>query len=603
MKKIGIRATNSEDEIGGLYFFVQCVDELLFDHSDDSYKAPALNVVSRALELKRVAEHVKDKGLPAETLRTFISELQWGINSDPILEHNEKEHLLSSLIRVSTGSFSTGKLLPVIELIIDQLFNYGNRIKIKIKETIIDGRQKRNLRALATAFCANVEIEGHSRRYAYQHLQRTIIRFLKKPILLDIPRQVDRFLDGFNGETHDAIAIFRCGQEFEKFTELALSWGITISTTPPKLSKETKAFSSFVENRDGLFLTVREIKAEDPYRARDNAEYLVNMFSGVIRYFCHDKQLHFGEECIVEMNTDGRVWHASIGSKVNPMLCRNESDGLVDESGFKKLSELISGQHLNSISTKKFVNALTYHRAALRAPVYETQLVALWSALEGLLPSPETGEVRIKHFAQVVSNILTLAYSKKLFNVLADQLGREFEVKNHIEANVEGDSWNIRIINLICCSEYEQARLDIAAMLDENPLLRFRMMELNESFSSAKSTYKALLHHRDKVEWHIHRIYWSRNLIVHSADTMPYMMTIVENLHDYLDLVIDAIATYAVNANKTVSIDAVIQSLNTDYELRINELSSLTKKADTPCNNSNVISIVHGRHNPFILQH
>lgn len=403
MKKIVIRATNQNDELAGLYFFAQCIDELLFDHSNDSYKAPALNVVSRVLEIKRVAEHVKDKGIPTETLRTFITELQWGINTDPVLEPAEKEHLLSSLTRVTTGSFSIGKLLPVIELTIDKLFNYEARIKKKIRDTIIDGRQKRSIRSLAISFCANLEIEGHSRRYAYQHLQRTIIRFLKKPINLDIPRQIDRFLDGFNGKKHETIVVFRCGEEFTKFAGLASSWGINISPTPPQLSKTTKAYSSFIENKNGQFLTIRNIKAEDPYRARDNAEYWANMFSGVIRYFCHDNILHFDEECIVEMNTDGRIWHASIGSKVNPMLCRNESNGLIDESGFKKLSELISGKHLNPISTKKFVNALTYHKSALRAPVYETQLVALWSALEGLLPSPETGEVRIKHFAQVVS--------------------------------------------------------------------------------------------------------------------------------------------------------------------------------------------------------
>lgn len=599
MRKINVRATNDAEEIAGIHFFAQCVDELMFDHSDDSYKAPALNVVSRALELKRVANHVKDKELPSETLRTFIDELKWGLGIDPVIEYEEKERLQLALKRVTTGSFSLVKLLPVIDLIIDHITNYGDRIAERIIQVVGNGKEKRLIRSLAVAFCAHVELEGHSRRYVYQHLQRSIIRFLKRPIAVDSSKLINRFIAGIRGGECDAIVVFKCGKEFGRFSDLATKWGVEILEKAPALSKNTDLYKSFSDDDDCLFICVNGRKAADPYQARDDAEYVIDMFSGVIRYLCHDMSLNFDQECVVEMNTEGRVWHALIGKKVNPMLCRNESNGVVEETDFRKLSELISGTHLDGLSTRKFVNALTYHRAALRAPVYETQLVSLWSALEGLLPSPDSGEVRIKYFAQVVSSILTLAYSNKLFDVVTNELAREADVSNYIKTTIAGKSFKTQVVQLICSNEYQQARLDVAAILSANPLLRFRLMELNESFSSAKVVLKTLQHHREKVEWHLHRIYWSRNLIVHSADTMPYMMTIVENLHDYLDLVVSCITNYAVEALGVISIDSVVQAIQTDYDIRIDRLMSLSKKGDCICTTENVIEIVFGGNNKF----
>ncbi|MDP1995985.1 MAG: hypothetical protein Q8J90_02200, partial [Gallionella sp.] len=142
-------------------------------------------------------------------------------------------------------------------------------------------------------------------------------------------------------------------------------------------------------------------------------------------------------------------------------------------------------------------------------------------------------------------------------------------------------------------------RRNVASKLDTNPLLRYRMKELYDSFSSAGKINRTLQKHKNKVAWHLSRIYWNRNLIVHSAESMPYLMTIVENLHDYLDTVMNGISYYASKSASETSIESVVQAILTDADFRMTSLLNISKKQDVPCKLDNYVELIIGKNNAF----
>jgi hypothetical protein len=599
VKKISIKVKNPPDEIQGLHFFAQCLDELLSDDSDDSYKAPALNLVTRLMELNILANDVQLSEISADSIRPFLEELEWGLNIDPVISEEEKDLALTGLKRLLTGSPSPKRIAPYADWVLDSLANYFVRLKEQIQKNILDGNKKEMLRALAISLSAYIEVEGFSRRFAYQHVQRKLIKVLNTNKTIDIQKVINKFLNRFDRDSAEATVYYKGSKDFITFSPYTPDWQIEIlEEVPEHDSKDTAHIDFFTKDENTVFVAINSVTARDPYAARDKAESQLNSFASAIRYHCHESLLQFSENCVVKTSIDGRSIFSIIGVKPNPMLCGEKID--VNPQVISRLTHLIAGHHLTESSTRKYKNALTYHRGALRAPLFQNQLVALWSALEGLLPNPESSEVRIKYFVEIVTSVLVLSYPQNLFKVLAQQLQENCDAATiKIVDGLEGGNWTNKVMAMVCCEEYDDQRRNVASKLDANPLLRYRMKELYDSFSSAGKINRTLQRHKNKVAWHLSRIYWNRNLIVHSAESMPYLMTIVENLHDYLDTVMNGISYYASKSASETSIESVVQAILTDAEFRMTSLSNISKKQDAPCKLDNYVEFIIGRNNVF----
>jgi len=602
VKKIQIRLNNTKEEIEGLYFFTQCLDELLFDHTNDSYKAPALNLVTRLYELRMMSKHVMESEINPEALRSFIDELEWGIGVDPVISHEEKTRYLRGLKRISLGTPSPQKVIAYSAWLIDVLIDYFENLKEKIKITIHDGNKKTLLRSLANSFAAHIELENYSRRYAYQQVQRKLYRKLRLAnISINVEQTLKSFIDDFDGSNFESTVYLRGEKNFLEIKDLAAQWNIGISDKLPQNVENISEKNNFtVADSLSVFLAVTEINdVKDRYNAKYRAELRLRAFVGMIKYHCHEKSLAYSSNALVKMTAESRDVIFIVGQNPNPILNRF-TDGNIDRDGIRRIAELMSGVHLDSISTRKIINVIEYHRNAITAPNLESQLISLWASLEGLLPHPGSG-VRIKHFTEIISNILVLSYPKKLFKEISRQLHLELKSNKSITDQIDAigmKSWIENIIALICCKENESLGQTVLAALDGNLLLRFRMKELYDSFSDAKRIKSTLDNHKKKISWHINRIYMTRNLIVHSAEAMPYLEIIVENLHDYLDSVIETISYYAIKSKAVISIASLVEAILTDYELR---MDYLTNNLSVKIDKNNFINMVHGINNPISL--
>lgn len=86
---------------------------------------------------------------------------------------------------------------------------------------------------------------------------------------------------------------------------------------------------------------------------------------------------------------------------------------------------------------------------------------------------------------------------------------------------------------------------ELLASLQEYPLLVYRIKMFSEHIlCDSQSIYEYLHRHAKRIQWHIMRIYRNRNMIVHSGSYMPYRDMIVENLHFYVDVLMDTLIEY-----------------------------------------------------------
>ncbi|MCI5197057.1 MAG: hypothetical protein D3919_12710, partial [Candidatus Electrothrix sp. AW5] len=102
--------------------------------------------------------------------------------------------------------------------------------------------------------------------------------------------------------------------------------------------------------------------------------------------------------------------------------------------------------------------------------------------------------------------------------------------------------------------------------------------------------------HRTRLSWHLRRIYLARNQILHNDRVLPYLPTLVENLHSYVDILIKAIISLGA---RSVMHDMTIP---TAFELLASHEATFIgalKRTDESCNSKNFKRVIFGQHNPL----
>ncbi|MCZ7400671.1 MAG: hypothetical protein O8C61_00440 [Candidatus Methanoperedens sp.] len=86
MLKPNLIKWGDSEELDGLLFFAQLIEEMLFNYTIDSYKAPAFNTKSRCIEILSTIEDIKEDRLQDGTLKPMLEELVWSLDSDIVAQ-------------------------------------------------------------------------------------------------------------------------------------------------------------------------------------------------------------------------------------------------------------------------------------------------------------------------------------------------------------------------------------------------------------------------------------------------------------------------------------------------------------------------------------
>ena len=147
-------------------------------------------------------------------------------------------------------------------------------------------------------------------------------------------------------------------------------------------------------------------------------------------------------------------------------------------------------------------------------------------------------------------------------------------------------------MSLLLCEEFKDDRDKLIDLLKSSPLLRNKLWRLSEAFKSRDAIQKTLRTHRKKLKWHLYRIYFTRNSLMHSASSLPYLSTLVENLHLYVDTLIIVISKVAHASPEALSIEGALQYLSAWEKIRLENIGNDNMKVPI---SSEVWALVFGR--------
>src|SRR5690349_4345344 len=87
MRKPTVDHWSTDSSLDGLLLFAQLLEELTFDYSYESFKAPALNARSISRELEHAIRSVKAGVLKEGVLPPIVEELALSLRADPVARH------------------------------------------------------------------------------------------------------------------------------------------------------------------------------------------------------------------------------------------------------------------------------------------------------------------------------------------------------------------------------------------------------------------------------------------------------------------------------------------------------------------------------------
>lgn len=597
MKRVDLSKWENIEDCAGLLFFAQSLVELLFDHSLDSFKSPALNLHSSALEVNHFLSKLVNSEVPEKSISFALQELIDKVKSDIVLDSHSRKRCLGIVEKIDKLLKNPREALVASEALLSEVrVKYWPSMIKQIETCVKSASRKADIRSLAVAFTSELDQLSISKSYAYHKTLKFFFSPNVEPRKIMSSEVVSDFLKLFTLHKRSWTVIMKGSDGFIEISEKCEMLGLGVVKEELKFPYDKKRWARFVKKANGynIALVLNEVSAKDVHMARLYAQEYIESIVEILMFHNHSLQLDISAPALV-VGEDDRCF--VIDDVPNPMLkgvlVRNaESEGYTQTSIM-----ILAGLRFERSSMTAFRKAFDFHRAALNAATAENQLIDLWAALEGLLPQPVYGEKRIEKFIAYVVPTLTLSYPAKLFISTSESLRcsspEGYSVLDSITSGQE--AWE-KLAVLLASESLIDKRAEMYSCVSNNPLLVYRMNWLHDNFCTSKAMHKFIKSHEDRVDRHLRRIYATRNHVVHNAQSLPYITTLIENLHSYLDTVLLSLGAVAMNRNDKISIAIAFEILSSYYTSYVSGI----KGATIPFDVDNVLDYIDGGCNPLI---
>lgn len=293
-----------------------------------------------------------------------------------------------------------------------------------------------------------------------------------------------------------------------------------------------------------------EMKELDPESAYYNASSVLSLFVSLKQYSSHVSKAYYFNQALVKDQGDEKIYMIT---KPSSLLSREKSRS--EQQVYKRIGQIIRNF---PVIGDKMINVINLHSSAMDARNVSNQLLNLWTIVEVLVEVDKKNNFsKIKQICNTLTTALNASYIKSLVDQLLFDLHHCCnELGPHLQNVTKGEDETEKMIALLVLPEYQQNKTNLIADLQNYPLLQYRIEHYAEQFSNRKELKGLLLRHRRRLEWQIMRIYRNRNMIVHDGSHFPYIDLVVQNLHFYVDTLIDTVNSF---------VSAGFSSLDTIY--------------------------------------
>lgn len=569
MKNPRLARWSDPEADAGLLLFAQRVEESVFDYALDSYKVPALNTHTRCLELEQAVATVRREGLPKHTLIPVVQELAASIRGDSAAQQllgSHAEHYgkyerwdvdrpqalgvqVQQLLSVLTGRYELA--------LIDQL-----------RASIPDGKEKRKIVSHSMSLVVEWLNRGFTRGHVYASVRDFFFRGSGPTI--DGIDSFNAFLALFPEGVPKWSVLLRVSGGVRRLQQVLEGFCEVRESAPPPRTRRRVEADYLNAPHDGLYVRFDDLEANDPRKALERAISRIRMVGTFASLHAHSLDFSNDGSGLVYHN-DGSVIRLSPAVPAVRKHRLGRGKGLDDR--FSKSISAFRPHKLPNESFKRIVAALKMHATALSAPSNEEQLYSLWIAVEALLPF-EDADSRIGRVVDTLVPLLSREYPTVLIEDLCLDLqgcikpSYQSALKHFPDSMTEME----RCAALVTAVDTQDARDELFAACEDNPLLRFRLFEVSQKLISADRIKQTIKDHEQRIAWHLRRIYRTRNSLVHTGQSVPYLESLVVSLHSYVIRVLQ-LTEYGFSQDPLpVDIDGALLRARFDHEHHMDAL-------------------------------
>jgi hypothetical protein len=564
------------EDTEGLLFFAQRLDELLWDYTLDSYKPASLNAPSLCKEALALIRDIEKELIDETNLKHVLEELKWSISCDAVAKNLLDQGVSEYISNVSDTDFKLSELKRKLEVLGRSLepYRYLHESFDLLMAAVKSSKKKAIDAVLKNTVTALVNM-GVSKRFLYETTQEYF--FAPDGAEITGLDSLEVFLKDIYPHSHNFDVYFVVSDLIETARDSVQAFGMKLLNELPEEIAQVAKNNEFVKPPGYVYVEVGSLRGFDIFSVQERAAAKLDQLSDLFTLFHHREKISWQPKVIVSQ--------CCKDVPVAVTLTKGAMDKPFDmpaEKASKELNRLIRNIGLHGASFDRFNRVADLHGISVASDIVENQLVSLWTSLETLIPVSMKG-AKVANVVESMMPFLLKTYIKRLISRLGHDLiiWRRWTTKkilNKVEGG-SGSSISQRLLALLCVPGNEALRKELYVELGDFHLLRFRLFSLSEMLASPEKIQKALDSHEQKLRWQIRRIYRTRNLIVHSGSKPSYIHGLVENGHDYLDLILFEVMKLACGAYRVSTLEQAFDLAAIKYK-KFKDTLSVTKVFD-----------------------
>ena len=424
-------------------------------------------------------------------------------------------------------------------------------------------KEKRLIEQALRCYIPGLLDRGYSSDYIYYHNKTVFTNSDKKDREL-LEEFLNRF--DFRKRTYSVyVALHKSAQNFKDILNQKLDVDFDFDIS------EAKEFK-YPENK--YIIAKLEIEALDKRQAANIAYEQLDIFYKFYRFMNDDRKKWFLNKCMVRYTESDYAFVDLTVQRFN--FPENE-----DAEKSSELSELMITALLTNASRGSFDKidkVISLHNTALENTNLSNGFLNLWSILEVLFVS-DKDRAKINEIERKAIPLLQKEYIIMLFKELDGNLKDNLLIEqyNDIINSIDGNDNKYKIAALIILDKYDALRQKLYIYLNNCPILRSRIAQMNTLCKRRNSFLIDLERFTRRITWHLIRLYRTRNSIIHSGDKPNNLKPLGEHLHSYVDVCIWQIMVSLTSGKHLYSIDNVLIDEIFQIEKIIKELSSKEK--------------------------
>lgn len=554
-----------------LLYFAQLLEELLFDFSLDTYKPSAMNSSLLCKEALDTHYEIEEGNIKRPNFQHVLNELCTNLEKDKVAEALLQIDLQSVTPTLKNPKADFHAKRVVVELLARQLdLNKYKELNSKMLISALEDNStsRSAIRSLTRSYVTCLVNLGYSTKFIEEKTLQ-YFHYANNPIVGN--SDIREFLSFFPSTPKEYLVVYRGSEKLRNLKESFEKINIKLCDNAQGVGFDLTD-RNFDLAAGQVYVVVSKIQAVDIIGAQVQASNQIELISTLYSLFHHKERLESLEKGLVVEIGSGEV----SGTK-NVTNTMHKCSDLIPGRASAKLNKLITEFSLHKKSFNKFTRSAELHSLALSSDSIENQMINLWIALESIIPTkPEEREIsNIEHIINSITPFLSLGYIDRLMaKFTKDALNWNSGLVKRTLKPIKGSGLAAKMAALMALQQHQGAATTFRSEFRDFHLLADRFDYFSHVFSSPKAAHDVLQTHNERVAWQIRRIYRARNLIVHSGKTPSYTEILIENTHDYLDIIMGVLMKLAVRPKQISSIEQGFMYVDLSYQSLMKWLST-----------------------------